>query len=53
MKTIILTILDGWGISESEKNNAIFQANIPNIKRIEKEYPICSLQASGIAIGLP
>ena len=53
MKPIILAILDGWGISKTIKNNAIAQANIPNIKRIEKEYPSCALQASGIAIGLP
>ncbi len=53
MKPIILAILDGWGIGTSVKNNPITQAKIPNIKRVEKNYPTCSLQASGIAIGLP
>lgn len=53
MKSIILAILDGWGIGSSIKNNAIAQAKIPNIKRVEKNYPACSLQASGIAGGLP
>jgi len=53
MKTIILAILDGWGLSQSKQGNAIAQASIPNIKKIEKNYPNCSLQASGIAVGLP
>ena len=53
MKPIVLTILDGWGISFSTQNNAIAQANTPNLKKIEKNYPSCLLQASGIAVGLP
>lgn len=53
MKPIVLAILDGWGIGQSVKNNPIIQAKIPNIKKVEKNYPACSLQASGIAVGLP
>ncbi len=53
MKPIILAILDGWGIAEPSQGNVISQANIPNIKYIESNYPSCSLQASGIAVGLP
>ena len=53
MKPLVLAILDGWGISFSPQNNAITQAKIPNIKTAEKNYPGCSLQASGIAAGLP
>lgn len=53
MKPIVLTILDGWGINKLEQGNAIAQAKIPNLKKIEKNYPSCSLQASGIAVGLP
>jgi len=53
MKPIVLAILDGWGISFSPQNNAIAQAKIPNLKEVEKFYPSCSLQASGIAVGLP
>lgn len=45
--------MDGWGVGTSVKNNPITQAKIPNIKKVEKNYPACSLQASGIAIGLP
>ncbi len=53
MKPIILTILDGWGINKEKKGNAIAQAQTPIIDEIEKFYPATSLQASGIAIGLP
>ena len=53
MKPIVLAILDGWGIGPSIKNNPVAQAKIPNLKRVEKNYPACSLQASGIAVGLP
>lgn len=53
MKPIILAILDGWGIGQANQGNAIIQAKIPNLKEIEKNYPSCSLQASGIAVGLP
>lgn len=53
MKPIILAILDGWGINFTASNNALTQAKIPNIKEVEKNYPSCSIQASGIAVGLP
>ncbi len=53
MKPIILAILDGWGIGQATTGNAITQAKIPNLKQVEKNYPNCSLQASGIAVGLP
>lgn len=53
MEPVILAILDGWGLSPSSQNNAVSQAKIPNLKKIEKNYPNCSLQASGIAVGLP
>ena len=52
-KPIVLAILDGWGIGTSVKNNALAQAKLPNLKKVEKNYPACSLQASGIAVGLP
>jgi len=52
-KPIVLAILDGWGINFSTSNNPIAQAKIPNFKKVEQNYPGCSLQASGIAVGLP
>jgi len=53
MKPIILAIVDGIGISSRSQINPLSGANIPSFKNLEKNYPGCSLQASGIAIGLP
>lgn len=53
MKPVILTILDGWGINKEQRGNAVVQAKTPTISEIEKFYPATSLQASGIAVGLP
>nr|YP_009396351.1 phosphoglycerate mutase [Polysiphonia scopulorum]ARW65537.1 phosphoglycerate mutase [Polysiphonia scopulorum] len=50
---IILTILDGWGYSESTKGNAIRLANTPNMDKIWQKYPKCLLSASGEDVGLP
>ncbi|MDD3491643.1 MAG: 2,3-bisphosphoglycerate-independent phosphoglycerate mutase [Candidatus Pacebacteria bacterium] len=50
---ICLIILDGWGIGEKNFTNAIYRAGTPNLDKIKKYYPMLSLQASGIAVGLP
>lgn len=49
----MLIILDGWGINQPNPGNAISQAKILNLEKIEKNYPSCALQSSGIAVGLP
>ena len=53
MKPIVLTIIDGLGIGSESKINPLRIANVPNLKNMEKNYPGCSLQASGMAIGMP
>jgi len=53
VKKICLVILDGWGIGKEDFSNAIYQAGIPNMDTIKKYYPMTTLQASGIAVGLP
>lgn len=50
---IILTILDGWGISECREGNAIAGARIPNYTGFLEKYPSTCLKASGEAVGLP
>lgn len=50
---ICLVILDGWGIGKEDFSNAIYQAKTPFINEIKKYYPTTTLQASGIAVGLP
>ena len=52
-KTTMLMILDGFGINEKEEGNAVKLANIPNIKRILKQYPNTILHTSGLDVGLP
>jgi len=53
MKPIILSILDGWGLSSEKRGNAIFHAKTPTFDEIIAHYPAIPLQASGIAVGLP
>jgi 2,3-bisphosphoglycerate-independent phosphoglycerate mutase len=53
VKPIVLVILDGWGIQRKKLGNAIAHANLPEITRIWKECPHTTLQASGLAVGLP
>ncbi|MCK4592468.1 2,3-bisphosphoglycerate-independent phosphoglycerate mutase [Candidatus Parcubacteria bacterium] len=53
MKKVILTILDGWGISEERNGNAIANASTPNMDTFTSFYPGTILQASGMAVGLP
>lgn len=53
-KTVLLCILDGWGIGNDEDpNNAIAKANIVNYKNILERYPFSKLETSGLAVGLP
>jgi 2,3-bisphosphoglycerate-independent phosphoglycerate mutase len=53
MKRVVLIILDGWGIGERNDANPIRSTLLENMGRLEKTYPVTSLEASGINIGLP
>jgi len=48
-----LIILDGFALREETKGNAVAQANTPNFDRFWNKYPHATLQASGLAVGLP
>ena len=52
-RTLVLAVLDGWGIGKNNRSNAIYAAEPENMNMIRHTYPGGSLQASGIAIGLP
>ncbi|QVK21731.1 2,3-bisphosphoglycerate-independent phosphoglycerate mutase [Mycoplasmatota bacterium] len=52
-KPIALIILDGYGVGENYKGNAISLANTPNIDRFKEIYPYQELEASGLGVGLP
>ena len=50
---MILTILDGFGINEEEKGNAVKLANTPVLDRIIKQYPNTKIRTSSQDVGLP
>ncbi len=52
-KPIMLMILDGFGLNENEKGNAIKLANTPNIDKLMKTWPTTQIHTSGLAVGLP
>ena len=52
-RTLILIILDGWGIGRNDETNPIFKVQPKNINYLKANYPYAALQASGIAVGLP
>lgn len=52
-KSVVLTILDGWGLGKHDETNPIFRANPQTIDFIRKNFPATALQASGLAVGLP
>jgi len=52
-KPVVLIILDGWGISQNTEGNAMKKANLPTMDKINRNYPLVTLQASGISAGIP
>ena len=52
-KTCVLIVLDGWGIGRHDESNPIYVVKPQIFDRIARDYPVSSLQASGIAVGLP
>ena len=52
-KSVLLIVLDGWGISDNKVGNAIAAARPPVYATLLKKYPHTRLQASGEAVGLP
>ena len=53
MKPLALIIIDGFGINPSPHGNAVMAANMPNYTSYLKNNPHTSLEASGLAVGLP
>ncbi len=46
-------ILDGWGIGDGTRSDAISSTGTPNIDALKKIYPSSSLLTSGEDVGLP
>ncbi len=51
--TVLLVVLDGFGLNEDPQRNALLAASMWNWSRLVDEYPSCRLAASGEAVGLP
>ena len=52
-KTTMLMIIDGYGINENEKGNAVKAANTPNLDKLYKTCPTTEIYTSGLKVGLP
>ncbi len=52
-KKVLLMILDGWGIATNPAVSAIDKAKTPFVDSLYKKYPHATLEASGLAVGLP
>lgn len=52
-KPTVLMILDGFGLNDNHKANAVFEANKPNIDNLMNNYPFVKGYASGMDVGLP
>jgi 2,3-bisphosphoglycerate-independent phosphoglycerate mutase len=52
-KKVLLMILDGWGIATNSSVSAIDKAKTPFVDSLYDRYPNSTLEASGIAVGLP
>lgn len=52
-KNVGLIILDGWGIGDRGKSDAIFNANTPYMDYLMQTYPHATLKTSGEDVGLP
>lgn len=51
-KPVVLIVLDGWGIGARDNGNPLVRAKLPTFDKLAA-YPLTSLEASGIAVGLP
>ncbi|MEE0944748.1 MAG: 2,3-bisphosphoglycerate-independent phosphoglycerate mutase [Clostridia bacterium] len=52
-KPVALLIMDGYGLTEQVKGNAIKAAKTPRLDSFFADYPNTVLYASGLAVGLP
>jgi 2,3-bisphosphoglycerate-independent phosphoglycerate mutase len=50
---VVLCVLDGFGLNDDPRRNALLAARMPNWRRLTAEWPTCRLEAAGEAVGLP
>ena len=47
----VLMILDGYGLNNNQKGNAVAEAKTPVVDKLMAEYPFVKGYASGLAVG--
>jgi len=52
-RPVVLLIMDGFGLADSDYFNAVRAASKPNFDRYWERYPHTTLGASGLSVGLP
>ncbi len=52
-RPVAVIVMDGVGIADKNKANAIHCANTPTLDMLMEKYPMTSLKAHGTAVGLP
>ena len=52
-KKTVLIILDGWGLGDTSKSDAIYNANTPFVDSLYTKYPHSELKTFGQYVGLP
>jgi len=50
---LLLIILDAFAVTSEKEGNPVAGARTPVLNEIERDFPFLTLQASGIAVGLP
>lgn len=50
---VLVVILDGYGMNQSDHKNAIKHAHKPHIDELFAHYPLTTIQPGGEAVGLP
>ena len=52
-RPVVMVVMDGIGINENEKGNAVKAANTPTLDMLMSHSPYALIRAHGIAVGLP
>ncbi|HYM52544.1 MAG TPA: 2,3-bisphosphoglycerate-independent phosphoglycerate mutase, partial [Candidatus Dormibacteraeota bacterium] len=52
-RPVLLCVLDGFGLNDDPRRNALLAARMPAWDRLTAGWPTCRLEASGEAVGLP
>lgn len=52
-KPVVLAVIDGFGVSLEERGNPVVEAKKPFLDTFDHNFPFTTLQASGVAVGLP